>query len=413
MPATRPLGPERRGPPGRTTAAAVRFAGELRGAGLRADVGAVVGFARALTVVDLARPGDVHAAGASLFVRRPEERPIYDAVFRRFWLLDRPGRDRPEESHGAGEAERASADRGNARSWGEGSAAGHEETRSERLGESDHERAEAGDRSTASALAYSPQERLRGKSFDEMTPDELHDAARLIAHLRPRLARRRTRRYRLHHRGRLLAPRPMMRRSLGTGGDQLDWLWRRRRTRPRPIVAICDISGSMEQHSRLALRFVHALTRIDVRTEAFVFGTRLTRVTSQLRHRQPEEALRAVAGAVHDWSGGTQIGRALHEFNRRWGPRVLHSSTIAIIVSDGWDRGDPAVVAHEMEQLRRRCHRVVWLNPLASTTGYEPRTAGMAAAYPFIDHFLGFRSVESLERLGQLLGLGGVSTRAT
>ena len=378
--------------------------------GLHADLDAVIGFARALTLVDLGSEDDVRAAGAAFFVDRAEQRVGYDAAFDRFWLRHHHANRLPD-AHGAGEGREMpappSTEQGRESSQPIGGEEAGAEEGLEPAGEEDG--AGADEVSLSSTLAYSAAEALRSKSFDEMTPEELRDAARLVDDLRPRLEQRRTRRYRLHHRGTLLAPRAMMRRSLGTAGDPLDWLWRRRRSHPRPILAICDISGSMEQHSRLALRFIHALTRVDVRTEAFVFGTRLSRITAQLRHRHPDQALRDVASSVHDWAGGTQIGRALHIFNRQWARRVLRSSAIVVIVSDGWDRGNPRMVAEEMDLLRRRCHRLIWLNPLAGTTGYEPRTAGMAAAYPYIDDFLPIGNVESLEQLGRMLGPDGRS----
>lgn len=387
---------------------AVRFATAMRQVGLHADLDAVIGFARALTLVDLASEADVRAAGAAFFIDRAEERHLYNTAFDSFWLR-RPDNDQLPDAHGAGQDRAtplppgAEPDRGSADGGGGGDTAGEEDGVEPAEAEEDASTEETG---ISSALAYSAAEALRSKAFDEMSPEELRDATRLIDELRPRLEQRRTRRYRLHHRGSVLAPRTMMRRSLGTGGDPLDWVWRRRRTHPRSIVAICDISGSMEQHSRFALRFIHALARVDVRTEAFVFGTRLTRITTQLRHRDPDQALRKVAASVDDWAGGTQIGQALHVFNRQWARRVLRSSAIVVIVSDGWDRGSPRMVADEMDLLRRRCHRLIWLNPLAGTSGYEPRTAGMAAAYPFIDDFLPIANIESLEELGRLLGPG-------
>lgn len=391
---------------GGTTATAVRFASAIRAAGLKADLDAVIGFARALGQIDLASPDDVRAAGAAFFVDRPEERLLYDAAFERFWRSPPTRDEMPEVSHGGADQteEQQPIPSDETRPSSEsisGTGEGGTEESLEPAGDDDGSTSD--EVAEASALAYSAAEALRTKSFDRMTPDELRDAARMVDALRPRLERRRTRRYRLHHRGPLLAPRAMMRRSLGTGGDALDWLWKRRRTHPRPIVAICDISGSMEQHSRLALRFIHALTHADVRTESFVFGTRLTRITPHLRHRDADEALREVAASVQDWAGGTQIGQALHAFNRHWARRVLRSSAVVVIVSDGWDRGSPAIVAQEMSLLSRRCHRIIWLNPLAATTGYEPRTAGMAAAYRYIDDFLPIADIASLERLGELL----------
>jgi uncharacterized protein with von Willebrand factor type A (vWA) domain len=257
---------------------------------------------------------------------------------------------------------------------------------------------------TISPEAYSSGEVLQHKSFDRMTGAELRDAERLIDLLAPRLETRRTRRYELHRHGRYLAPRAMFRRNLSTGGQLLDWEWRRPVRHPRPIVVICDISGSMERHSRLLLRFIMALTAANVvKTESFVFGTRLTRVTRLLRDRQRDRALERVSDEVTDWAGGTRIGESFRDFNQRWARRTLRTSGVVIVISDGWDRGDPALVAAETARLRRNCHRLIWLNPLASAEGYRPLAAGMAAAYPFVDDFLAAGTVASLERLGELL----------
>ena len=187
--------------------------------------------------------------------------------------------------------------------------------------------------------------------------------------LRPRLERRRTRRHELHPHGRRLAPRAMFRRNLATG-ELTEWVWRRQIREPRQLVVICDISGSMERHSRLLLRFAQALARTnEVRTESFVFGTRLTRVTRLMKDRDRDRALARVADTVTDWAGGTRIGESFREFNHKWARRTLRSSGVVIVVSDGWDRGDPALVAAETARLRRNCHRLVWLNPLASAPG--------------------------------------------
>jgi hypothetical protein len=245
-----------------------------------------------------------------------------------------------------------------------------------------------------------------------MTPAELRDAERLVDLLEPRLERRRTRRYELHAHGRRLAPRAMFRRNLGYGGNLLEWVWRRPIKRPRPLVVICDISGSMERHSRLLLRFIQALSAAStVRTESFVFGTRLTRVTRLLKDKDRDRALLKISDAVTDWAGGTRIGESFRDFNLRWARRTLRSSGVVIVVSDGWDRGDPRLVAIETARLRRNCHRLVWLNPLAGTPGYQPLAAGMKAAFPFVDDFLPAGTVASLERLGKILA--GVRTEDT
>jgi len=394
----------------RLLAEAVGFGRALRKAGLSIDLGAAVDYARALTLVDLGQRETVRAAGATVFVRRRDDREIYDRVFDRWWR--RRGRRLPGEGPSSPEGhdsvpadsgdseERASDEEGS--DLGEpGSVDGLPLPMSG--GDESEDDADI-DGHVAAPDAYSAAEALRHRDFDRMTAAELRDAERLVDLLEPRLELRRTRRYELHHHGRLLAPRAMLRRNLATGGQFTEWVWRRTVKRPRKIVVLCDISGSMERHSRLLLRFIQALSASSVvKTESFVFGTKLTRVTRLLRDRDRDRALARVADEVSDWAGGTRIGESFRDFNLRWARRTLRSSGIVIVVSDGWDRGDPALVATETARLRRNCHRLVWLNPLAGTPGYEPLAGGMRAAYPYIDDFLPAGTVASLERLGEIL----------
>ncbi|HXI44929.1 MAG TPA: VWA domain-containing protein [Candidatus Acidoferrales bacterium] len=385
---------------------AVGFGRALRRAGLGVDVGAAVDFARTLELVDLADRDQVHAAGAAVFVRRKDDLEIYDAIFERYWqvrlaltpdelevatdeALDEDGAPGREVVEPGDERRVMPEDR-------DGMPMPSEAAGTDEAGDADAQ--------VIAPDAYSHLEALRHKDFDRMTPAELRDAERLVDLLTPRLERRRTRRYELHPHGRRLAPRAMFRKNLATGGEILEWVWRRPTERPRPLTVICDISGSMERHSRLLLRFVQALSASSaVRTESFVFGTRLTRVTRLLRDKDRDRALQRVSETVTDWAGGTRIGESFREFNLRWSRRSLRSSGVVIIVSDGWDRGDPALVAVETARLRRSCHRLVWLNPLAGTPGYQPLAAGMRAALPYIDDFLPAGTVESLERLGEVL----------
>jgi len=387
---------------------AVGFGRALRKAGMAVDLAAAIDFARSLEIVGIEDRNDVKAAGAAVFVRRKDDREPYDVTFERYWRNRLPldpdavlGDDWselvPAEGEGQGDEPPLQGDERMER--GEDQAgipmpAEHEES---------DEVAEA-DSLAIAPDAYSKLEALRHREFDRMTPAELHDAERLVDLLVPKLERRRTRRYELHPHGRRLAPRAMFRRNLSTGGEIVHWVWRRAVKRPRPLVVICDISGSMERHSRLLLRFVQALSASSaVKTESFVFGTRLTRVTRLLRDRDRDRALARVADSVTDWAGGTRIGESFHEFNVRWARRTLRTSGVVIVVSDGWDRGDPALVAVEAARLRRNCHRLVWLNPLAGTAGYQPLAAGMRAAFPYIDDFLAAGTIASLERLGEVL----------
>ena len=395
----------------RFTGSAVRFARALRLAGLTTDLGAAIDFARALVLVDIGEREQVRAAGAALFVRRRDDLEIYDAVFARFWRERgrRLGDDGPNSM--AADAEEAQAQEDEAggvapEDGAEGSS--REDSRDGQPVPGDEEGDDPDAEETiegviVSEQAYSAGEVDRHRQFDRMTAAELRDAERLIDLLIPNLERRRTRRSELHRHGRVVAPRAMFRRSLATGGDVLDWVWRRPVRRPRALVVICDISGSMERHARVLLRFSQALAASTVRTEAFVFGTRLTRVTRILRDRDRDRALDRVADTVTDWSGGTRIGASFREFNQHWARRVLRSSSVVVVVSDGWDRGDPALVAGETARLQRSCHRLIWLNPLASTPGYQPLAGGMSAAMPFVDDFVPAGTLASLERLGILL----------
>lgn len=391
----------------RLLAEAVGFGRALRAAGLSADTSAAMDFARALSLIDLGRRDQVHDAGEALFVRRRDDREVYDRVFAQFWRRRgrklAPGRpDTPVNPDAEREVE---GDPGES----DEAAEGRESTLAEiaRLGIQetaiDTEDGADVDGETISPDAWSRGEVLRHRDFDRMTSAELRDAERFVDLLAPRLEKRRTRRHELHPHGRRLAPRAMYRRNLATG-ELTEWVWSRAIKEPRQLVVLCDISGSMERHSRLLLRFVQALAREnEVRTESFVFGTRLTRVTRLMKDRDRDRALAKVADAVTDWAGGTRIGESFRQFNHTWARRTLRTSGVVIVVSDGWDRGDPALVAAETARLRRNCHRLVWLNPLASSPGYQPLAAGMKAAYPFIDDFLPAGTLASLERLGEVL----------
>jgi uncharacterized protein with von Willebrand factor type A (vWA) domain len=407
----------------RLLAEAVGFGRALRSAGLAIDLGAAIDFARALALVDIGHRETVRDAGAALFVRRRDERETYERVFAHFWR--RRGRRLPAprlDVPAAPDADREEGEPAGSDESGEGRDAPL--TERARLGVQIATDAEEGgeiEGATISPDAWSRSEVLRHRGFDRMTAAELRDAERFVDLLRPRLEQRRTRRQELHPHGRRLAARAMFRRNLATA-ELTTWVWRRHIREPRQLVVLCDISGSMERHSRLLLRFIQALARTnEVRTESFVFGTRLTRVTRLLKDRDRDRALTRVADTVTDWAGGTRIGESFREFNHRWARRTLRSSGVVIVVSDGWDRGDPALVAAETARLRRNCHRLVWLNPLAAAPGYQPLAAGMRAAYPFIDDFLPAGTLASLERLGEILSgarqgtslRGAAVTRAT
>ncbi len=249
---------------------------------------------------------------------------------------------------------------------------------------------------------YSPRELLRHKDFAAMTGPELTAARELIRQMEPRLGVRRTRRLERGARGRPALHR-MLRRLLASGGEPIEIPRSRPKLKRRPLVLICDVSGSMERYTRILLHFAHVLCTHLGRVETFVFSTRLTRITRSLRKRSVDEALKRVGSSVKDWSGGTLTGEALHAFNYRWGRRVLGRGAVVLLVTDAWDRGSPQELAVEMQRLRRSCHRLLWLNPLLGADSYQPLTRGARAILPCCDQHLSVRNLSSLEVLAREL----------
>lgn len=347
------------------------FERELRSAGLQVGTAESLDFVNSLSVLDVSVREDIRAASRTIHTHERDDIPTHDEVFDRYWLgsgrLDEAARVAPRPVASSGGAGRdPSLD-------------------------------------LVVRRTYSPDERLRHRDFEKLSADELNEVGRLVQLLAAGLAERRTRRYELHTHGMRLAPRPMLRRSLASEGELLDWRWQMPRVEPRPIVLLIDVSGSMETYARVMLRFAHALVRANRRTEVFVFGTRLTRVTRELAGHDVDAALSRVSGLVADWSGGTRIGECLREYNRRWASRSGTSSAITVVLSDGWDRGDPTLVSSETARLRRNSKRLLWLNPLASAADFEPLAAGMAAAVKHVDRLLPAGSLADLESFGRLL----------
>ncbi|MBI2188521.1 MAG: VWA domain-containing protein [Acidobacteria bacterium] len=255
--------------------------------------------------------------------------------------------------------------------------------------------------------AYSPVEVLRTKDFAELTPAEIDRARVLLERLPWQLGVRRTRRWRPTPAG-AIDLRRTLRRNLLRWGEVVDLPRRRRRRLPRPVVLIADVSGSMDRYSRMLLHFLYGLTEHGRRVESFVFATRLTRVTRRLAEGGGAASIERLVQDVKDWGGGTRIGDALRTFNTRWARRVMRHGPVVVIVSDGWDRGDPARLSTEVARLHRQCRRLIWLNPLLGSPGYEPLTRGMQAALRHVDDFLPAHNLASLEQLAEHLGALGV-----
>lgn len=350
----------------------------------------------ALELVDLARKRDVKAAAQAVLVSRRRDLPWFSKAFELFWQARDP-RELEQLELGLMIQRRTERTKRAA-------------IQKLALNDSDggDEREDERDRA-ARAQLYSAREALRQKDFAELEGDELDDIKRLMATMRWELETRRTRRLRPDRHGHRLDLRRTLRRSLTQGGEMVDLVHRGRKHRRRPLVLLCDVSGSMEPYSRLLLHFIYAVSHPRSadpgvsRVEAFAFGTRLTRLTQELAERDVDRALQAAAHRIEDWGGGTRTGDALREFNFTWSRRLLGQGAAVLIISDGWDRGDIGLLGHEMERLHRSCHRLIWLNPLLGSPDYQPLTRGIVAALPHVDDFLPVHNLASLEQLGDLL----------
>lgn len=251
---------------------------------------------------------------------------------------------------------------------------------------------------------YSDQELLRNKNFAEMTAEESDAVKQMISHLLWKVSERKTRRHRPGKGYHLIDMRRTLRRSLRSEGEIFRWSYRHPKLKPRPLIVIADISGSMERYTRLLLHFIYGMkAALSQPVEAFVFSTRLTRITRPLQIRELDLALKNVGLLVNDWAGGTRIGESLKTFNFEWGRRVLGHGAVVLIISDGWDRGDVDLLKREMTRLKRNCYKLIWLNPLLGAPDYEPLTRGIQAALPNIDYFLPVHNLASLEDLATRL----------
>ena len=364
---------------------AVAFARILRGGGLSVPLGSVLTFGEALGDLGVEDRNAVYWAARTTLVRRPEDIPFFDRAFAVFWEQRAPGAE-PAPDDVVHLTLAVDTDEGD-----------------DQQGEAEP----AGDDPTLT-LRFSAVETLRQKDFAAYSRDELRQAQQLMADLRLTGSRRRSRRLvKSKIERRSGQARPDLRRTvhaaLRAGGEPISQRYREPGERLRRLVLLLDVSGSMEPYARALLRFVQAAVAGRQRVEAFALGTRLTRVTRELSSRDPDRALAQAAGQVQDWSGGTRLGDCLRQFNDRWGVRGMARGAIVVILSDGWDRGEPEVLAEQMVRLQRVAYKVVWVNPLKVTPGYAPLARGMAAALPHVDDFVEGHSVMALEELAEVI----------
>ncbi len=357
------------------TSTAVTFCRALRHEGLRVPVSDVFSFVRALGVIGVRRSEDVYWAGRATLVRSPEDIEPYDRVFTSFW---------------SGESADPLPERVDLSVV----------TRVQLAVEDD---GAADDGEGDGALRYSSVEVLREKDFAECSPEELAEAVDAMRKLAVTEVIRPSHRWRGDRRRGRPDLRSTVRRSMRRGGEMVRIEQARRVPRVRRLVLLCDVSGSMEPYARALLRFAHILVAGRTNVEAFALGTRLTRLTRQLSSRDPDAAMAAASGVVLDWSGGTRLGDGLREFNDRFGVTGMARGAQVVVLSDGWDRGDPDELGAQMARLHRIAHLSVWVNPLKADPDYQPLAQGMAAALPHVDRFLPGHNVASLEALLEVL----------
>ncbi len=371
---------------------AVGFCRVLRRAGVRLPPSATINFVDAVGLVGAETRDAVYWAGRATLIHRPEDIALYDRVFAVYWQRQ------------------------------QGESIGFEGTPQPvvlalDLGEDDDPDPDSDDDgerdSEIQPVRFSRTEILTNKDFADCTPEELDELTRLMARLAFTTSQRRSRRL-VATKGR--GDRPDLRRTvrwaLQHQGEPLRRAYLDKATRPRRLVLVLDVSGSMEPYARALIRFAHAAVVARGRTEVFALGTRLTRLTRHLTSRDPDIALRAAMPEVKDWAGGTRLGDGIREFNNEWGIRGLARGAIVVILSDGWDRGDPTELGQEMERLHRVTRELIWVNPLKASPGYAPLAAGMAAALPHVDRFIEGHSYASLEQLAIILaGVGSDRVR--
>ena len=372
----------------------VKFVRELRAHGLAIPVQASVTYADALDAMNVSKQSEIYWAGRIALLTDPKDIAVYDEVFQRFWgrfwnAAEMMIEVEPEQSAVGYDAEDDLED------------SSEESEQAENNPELDDPEQ---DEAEIIAVRYSREEMLADKDFSQCSPEELAEMTRLFAQLRLGGAKVMSRRLRpsLHARG-PLDIRQTVSRGLRTGGELLRWYHAQPRERLRRLVLLVDVSGSMASYARALLRFTHAAVAARRRVEVFAMGTRLTRLTRELATHDPDAALASAAEAVMDWSGGTRLGDALAEFNTRWGIPGMARGAVVVILSDGWDRGDPEVISEQMTRLQRAAHRLIWVNPLKATPDYAPIARGMAAALPHVDCFVSGHSFNALRELAEII----------
>ena len=364
------------------------FARQLKAKGLKITPDGVADAARSLAFIDLSFRQDFYSALKANFVSSPKDLAVFDALFEQFWT-----RIQKEESQELPLPSTEEQENGEA--CGDESPSGSQEVEvaSEENGVDEQEL----------RSGYSPEEVLVGKDFSRFFPEEEGILEREFARILSQLATRVSRRRKPAARGREMDFRRSLKRAVRHGGEMVELVRRKRKIKPLKVMVICDVSGSMDASTRFMLRFLFGMKKVLDQSEFFVFSTRLTRITDILQPNRWTQALTDISRRVQDWSGGTKIGHCLQVFNERYARRMAARSSVVILISDGWDRGEAELLDAEMKRLKRRARRLIWLNPLLGTPEYQPLCLGMRTALPYVDFFLPANTLRGLRTLGDVL----------
>ena len=370
------------------------FARALKQLGVKVSLSQVLDASRSLELVDIAERTDFKALLRSNLILQKEDFPAFDTLFDCFWREQAYERVPMETMEIQGTPTESNAQEGGDEEGG------LEEAMAEAMAQ---ENVPLENLDEFSVPTYSAQELMNRKDFSEMGVEESRAVARAILLIATKIATQISRRKKIGRKGDSVDPRWTMRKSMKYGGEVVELINRKKRIKKTKVVLLCDVSGSMDCYSRFLIQFMYGLQNELWGVETFVFSTSLSRITHLIRTKNIVDALDKISGSILGWSGGTNIGRSLHTFNRNFAPSMVTSRTVVVIISDGWDRGDVSLLEQEMQDLKRRCKKIIWLNPLLASDNYEPLCKGMQAALPYLDLFLSVHNVNSLVALGRTL----------
>ncbi|MGH7795855.1 MAG: vWA domain-containing protein [Candidatus Binatia bacterium] len=370
------------------------FARALKQLGIKVSLSQVLDASRSADLVDIGERSDFRAMLRANLILQKEDFPVFDMVFDCFWREQSYERVPMETMEIQGTPAESDAPEGGDEEGG------LEEAASEAIA---NENLQLENLDEFSIPTYSPQELMNRKDFSEMGVEESRAIARAIMLIATKIATQISRRKKIGRKGNTVDPRWTMRRSMKYGGEVIELVHRKKRIKKTRVVLLCDVSGSMDCYSRFLIQFMYGLQNELWGVETFVFSTSLSRITHLIRTKDIVNALEKISGSILGWSGGTNIGRSLHTFNRNFAPSMVTHRTVVVIISDGWDRGDVSLLEREMQDLKRRAKKIIWLNPLLASDNYEPLCKGMQAALPYLDLFLSVHNVNSLVSLGRTL----------